>query len=115
MIKTKKDKRFGGYAHESFILDIFDKSDLSAFLFNLDKKEIYEAKGEKTTIWKHKGFTDSMNFGTGTDLRIFHNFLSQKCYTSPTTDYEYKKENYALNGEREFNVSVLELYQCIFN
>ena len=36
LIKTKENKRFGGYAHESFELYEFDKKDLRAFLFNID-------------------------------------------------------------------------------
>ena len=76
MIKTKKNKRFGGYAHEAFLLDYFDKCDLRAFLFSLDKMKIYESKGKTTTIWKYNEYLDSMNFGTGTDLRIFHKFCS---------------------------------------
>jgi hypothetical protein len=44
LIKTKENRRFGGYAHESFLLDIFDKKDLKAFLFNVDNKNIYKSK-----------------------------------------------------------------------
>ena len=55
-----------------------------------------------------------MNFGTGTDLRIYHKFLSYKCYTSPTSDYDYHNENYALNGTRSFDISILELYKVNF-
>ena len=58
-----------------------------------------------------------MNFGGGTDLRIFHKFLSNKCYTSPIGDknYDYHNENYALNGTEYFDVSILELYKVNFN
>ena len=63
VIKTKKNKRFGGYAHESFLPDAFKKSDLNAFLFNLDKKELYKSKGNKSSIWRGKSGANSMNFG----------------------------------------------------
>lgn len=115
LVKTKENKRFGGYAHEKFQENEFDKSDLKAFLFNLDSKNIYKSCGSQTTIWKHVGFLDSINFGTGTDLRIFHKFFSNQCYTSPTNDYNYNGENYSLNGKKLFDVLVLELYQADFN
>ena len=40
IVKTKKNKRFGGYAHESFEDKEFQKKDSRAFLFNLDKMKI---------------------------------------------------------------------------
>ena len=44
-----------------------------------------------------------MNFGTGTDLRILHKFLSNECYTNQFDyDYNYHDESYALNGEKSF-------------
>ena len=38
LVKTKKSKRFGGYAHQYFEKQ---ESRKKAFLFNLNKKEIY--------------------------------------------------------------------------
>ena len=40
LVKTKENKRFGGYAHEKFQEKEFDESDLKAFLFSLDSKNI---------------------------------------------------------------------------
>ena len=110
LVKTKKNKRFGGYSHEKFLLDYFNKKDTSAFLFNLDKKKIYQSKGSKYSIWRTSSSPDSMNFGDGADLKIFNKFLSQDGYTTQL-DYEYKGEEFALNGEQYFKISVLELYQ----
>ena len=115
-IKTKKNKRFGGYAHEIFPEIIGSKkTDLKAFLFNLDKMKIYKSKGGQFSIWNYCG--DSMDFGIGTDLRIFHKFLTEKNYTNQILykgDYDYD-EDYALNGEYDFQVKYLELYKIIFN
>jgi len=44
LVKTDKSKRFGGYAHESFEKNNFKKSDINAFLFNLDKKKFINQK-----------------------------------------------------------------------
>ena len=114
LVKTNKSKRFGGYAHECFEKKEFYKNDMKAFLFNLDKKEIYKSKNKKsdTSIWRDFFYFDSINFGTGTDLKIFHKFFSKECQTNQNIiDYDYKNEPYALNGERLFKISYLEIYQ----
>ena len=115
LIKTNENKRFGGYAHESFLLKEFEKSDPKAFLFNLDKKKIYESKNGIMSIWRGSDYFNSMNFGTGTDLRIFHKFFSNECYTRQMScDYNYHNEDYALNGKLYFKVLILELYKVNF-
>ena len=115
LIKTSTDKRFGGYSHESFELDKFHKVDEKAFLFNIDNLEIYKSKGTEFSINKKNNTIDSINFGGGTDLRIFHNFFSEKNYTSPKENkyFDYKKKKFALNGEKYFEISVFELYRVI--
>ena len=109
LIKTKKNHRFGGYAHESFLDKEFEKKDLKAFLFNLDKLSIYKSKGTEHTIWKSN--LDSIDFGWGTDLRLFYKFSSKQNYTNQGEDFEYKEEKFALNGEKYFEVLYFELYK----
>ena len=112
LIKTDKLRRFGGFAHESFEADKFRKTDKNAFLFNLNKKTIYKSKGNERSIWRGFNTNDSINFGNGVDLKIFHNFTKNKCKTfQGNYDYDYKNENYALNGDESFNISSLEIYQ----
>ena len=115
LIKTSENKRFGGYSHEAFELDKFHKIDEKAFLFNIDNLEIYKSQGSDFSINKKNVTLDSINFGGGTDLRIFHNFFSEKNYTSPRENkyYDYKKKKFALNGEKYFEISVFELYRVI--
>jgi hypothetical protein len=114
LIKTDKLRRFGAYAHESFEKKEFQKKDKKAFLFNLNKKNIFKSTGNKNTIWRGANSFDSINFGNS-DLRIFHNFLNEKNYTCPSkNDYNYD-ENYALNGERFFEIKFLELFKVNIN
>ena len=114
LVKTIKSKRFGGYAHEYFEKNNFKKSDKKAFLFNLDTKQIYKSKGKDLSIWRGHGTLDSINFGTGTDLRIFHKFLSTENYTNQNVcDYNYNNDEYALNGEKYFRISFFEIYQVL--
>ena len=114
LVKTKKNKRFGGYVHEAFqISGGFEQSDKKAFLFNLDKMKIYKSKGGPLSIWNYE--SNSIDFGTGTDLRIFHEFFHKQSYTNQSTvDYNYD-EKYSLNGEKFFDIKYLEIYQIIFN
>ena len=113
LVKTIKHKRFGAYSHESFLAEYFNKKDINAFLFNLDKKKIYKSKRTSYSIWCTNISPDSINFGDGADLKIFNKFLSKEGKTYQL-DYEYNGEEYALNGEERFKVSILELYQIKF-
>ena len=120
IVKTKKNKRFGGYAHESFEDNEFQKKDKKAFLFNLDKMKIYKSRGTSHTIWNFN--LDSIDFGYGTDLRIFHNFLSNENYTNQNHsndnsdhDFDYNEETFALNGEKFFEILFLEIYKINLN
>ena len=112
LVQTKKDKRFGGYAHESFQNE--NKKDLKAFLFNLDKMKIYKSKGGSNSIWINEG--NSIDFGNGTDLRIYYEFLKLSNYTNQgnNDDYIYD-EKFALNGEKYFEIKYLEIYKVILN
>ena len=115
LVKTRKSKRFGGYAHECFEKERFNKEDIKAFLFNLDKKKIYVSNNKLYTIWRGGNTYDSINFGTGTDLKIFHKFLGKECKTyQHSCNYNYNDEDYALNGEESFSISFLEIYKVLF-
>ena len=124
IIETSKKKRFGGYTNEYFEKNKnFEKHDDYSFLFNLNEKEIYGVRnnGEidinyKYTIWSNDTKDNSIRFGAGTDLRICENFLSQnnQHYTSQSSSFNYNKKQFALNGEKYFNISILEVYQILF-
>ena len=112
LIKTNESKRFGGYAHESFQKEEFMKKDKSAFLFSLDNKTIYKSRGKSFSIWRGSNTKNSINFGTGTDLKIYHNFLTEQSKTYQTeNDYDYKEEKYALNGTDSFKIINFEIYK----
>ena len=113
-IKTKKGKRFGAYSSETFIDERFTKVDSKAFLFSLDHKKVMKSNKESHGIWKQS--LDSIDFGTGSDLRIFYDFSSNKNYTNQRDfDYDYYNcQDYILNGELNFSVSILEIFQISF-
>ena len=67
------------------------------------------------TIWKEINDDHSIRFGCGTDLRILKNFLLGDInYTYQTSSFKYNGKTYALNGERNFAISNLEIYQIQF-
>ena len=113
IVKTNEKKRFGGYAYESFEKKYFEKSDKCAFLFNLDKQKVYKSNGNNRTIWRSKYTEDSINFGGGVDLKIFHNYLNNEGKIYQDIDFDYSNENMVLNGKESFTVSFLEIYQVI--
>ena len=111
VIKTKKGKRFGAFASEPFLEDNFSKVDLKSFLFSLDHKQIMKArKKAHFHIWNCEN--NSIQFGGGTDLRIYYDFSSYKNYTIAGTYFDYGNNDITvLNGEKEFFVDILEIYQ----
>jgi len=117
-IKTKKGRRFGGYSNETFLENKFRKYDINAFLFSLDNKKIIKSRNTEFDIWNNNN--DSIQFGGGTDLRIYYDFSSNKNYTSQssTTDYNYNYEgcqDYVLNGEEKFSAEIFEIFQIFFS
>lgn len=116
LIKTKENKRFGGYAHESFELGIFNKNDSKAFLFNIDNLKKYKSNNTDCTIWKDIKTINSINFGGGIDLRIYHKFLTEKNYTKPNGDryFNYNDVVNALNGKKYFEIVILEVFKVNF-
>jgi len=115
VLKTKKGRRFGAYAKETFSDEEFNKSDRNAFLFSLDNNVIIKSKIKSTySIWNNN--RNSIDFGGTTDLRIFYDFTKNHNYTSQGPHYyDYKNlPNYVLNGEEYFSVDILEIFQICF-
>ena len=115
VLKTKKGKRFGAYARETFLDKDFNKKDENAFLFSLDNNAIIKPKIESGySIWNKQ--KNSIDFGGSTDLRIFYDFTSNNNYTGQGSNYyDYKNlPNYVLNGELNFSVKILEIFQICF-
>ena len=115
-IKTKKGRRFGAYSSETFLDNYFEKSDINAFLFSLDNKKIIKSQNSQYDIWNSDN--NSIQFGGGTDLRIFYDFSSNKNYTSQgnSTDYNYEGcQDYVLNGEEKFSTEIFEIFQIFFS
>ena len=114
IVKTDKNNIFGGYAHECFQKENFQKTDLNSFLFNLNNKKIYKSKEKSWSIWRGNNTFTSINFGSGVDFKIYHNFWCTKNRAFPLgVDYNYNGDRNPLNNDEFFSICFLEIYQVI--
>ena len=81
----------------------------------MDNNIIIKPKiGASYSIWNYQ--RNSIDFGGSTDLRIFYDFTQNYNYTSQGSNYyDYKDlPDYVLNGESNFSVDILEIFQIYF-
>ena len=111
LIKTKDGKKFGGYTSVGF--SDFNRSyhDDTAFLFSIDKREIYPNIHGKSAV-------DSFyNFGpcfSGDSIKIFDNFLSNGGITTKNCANFEMNEDYQINsGKKTFEVEEIEVIEFL--
>ena len=111
LVETDKGKRFGGFTTCSWSGDCIDKKDEDAFVFSLDKMEIYENIPGEDAIGCYPKFGPIF---LGCQIRIYDN-----AFTKGGTTFEKglnfnTEEDYELTGgERVFNVREIEVYEVI--
>ncbi len=111
LIETDKGKRFGGFTTCSWAGDCQEKKDEDAFVFSLNKMQVYENIPSELAIGCYP------NFGPiflGCQIRIYDN-----AFTNGGTTYEKglnfnTEEDYELTGgDRIFNIKEIEVYEVI--
>ena len=111
LIETDKGKRFGGFTTCSWAGDCQEKKDEDAFVFSLNKMQVYENIPSELAIGCYP------NFGPiflGCQIRIYDN-----AFTNGGTTYEKglnfnTEEDYELTGgDKSFNVKEIEVYEVI--
>ena len=111
LVETDRGKRFGGFTTCSWDGDCIDKKDENAFVFSLDKMEIYENIPGEDAIGCYPKFGPIF---LGCQIRIYDN-----AFTKGGTTFEKglnfnTEEDYELTGgERVFNVREIEVYEVI--
>ena len=111
LVETDKGKRFGGYTSCSWDGDCIEKKDEDAFVFSLDKMQIYENIPGEDAIGCYPKFGPIF---LGCQIRIYDN-----AFTKGGTTFEKglnfnTEEDYELTGgERAFNVREIEVYEVI--
>ena len=111
LVETDKGRRFGGFTTCSWSGDCIEKKDEDAFVFSLDKMEIYENIPGEDAIGCYPKFGPIF---LGCQIRIYDN-----AFTKGGTTFEKglnfnTEEDYELTGgERTFMVKDIEVYEVI--
>ena len=127
LIKDSKNNIFGGYTSKNFrpnkLLDVYygsEKVDKTAFLFNLNKNEIYPIINDNANCHIYGDIEDGPVFGSyqNSDLSITSKFLSVKSFSEFPKSYNLngksniKKNILRLtNGQKRFLIKELEVYR----
>ena len=104
IIKSKGNRRFGGFTSEAWESRLIFKNDKNAFLFSLDKKNIYSYKNDGCAIFCYNKFGPC--FGTNNSdhstIGILGNPILKKVlqtYESDSNSYNFNGDNNALSEE----------------
>ena len=111
LVETDKGKRFGGFTTCSWAGNCEEKKDEDAFVFSLDKMEVYENIPEEEAIGCYP------NFGPiflGCQIRIYDNAFSKGGTTFEKGLNYNTHEDYELTGgDKAFKVKEIEVYEVI--
>ena len=111
LIETDKGKRFGGFTTQNWSGDGIEKKDENAFVFSLDKMKTYDNIEDEDAIGCYT------NFGPvflGCQIRIYDNSFKTGGTTFEKGLNYYTEEDYELtNGDRNFGVKEIEVYEVI--
>ena len=130
VIKSKENRRFGGFTTQVWDNSNSFKKDENAFLFSLDKSKIYKIKHncEGRAIWSGQNYGPVFGrnsggiFGNSHDICIGRNPLNQKSLHTyefcPNSAYDYSGDNAALSecGKEQSSIYAedYEVFQIIF-
>ena len=111
LVETDKGRRFGGFTTCSWTGDCIDKKDEDAFVFSLDKMEIYENIPGEDAIGCYPKFGPIF---LGCQIRIFDDAFTKGGTTFEKGLNYNTEEDFELNGgERTFGVREIEVYEVI--
>ena len=127
LIKDEKNNIFGGYTSKNFKGNLLgevnygsEKVDNTAFLFNLDKDEIYPIIDDNYHCHIYGDMEDGPVFGSyqHSDLGISSQFLSVKSYSEFPKNYNLNREKNTkknilrlTNGQKKFIIKELEVFR----
>ena len=108
LVKSKNDKRFGGFTTCSWAGDGIDKQDENAFVFSLDKMKIYDIIPEEYAIGCYPKYGPIF---LGCQIRIFDNAFEKGGTTFEKGRNYNTAEDYELTGGlQKFEVEEIEVY-----
>ena len=105
LIKSARNRRFGGFTSESWDTSLTYKNDNTCFLFSLDKHKIYPLKENFQAIVSYKGFGPVFGNELCSDIQLGNNPISNRAlYTnesSKSCSFNYYGDNNALSEDGE--------------
>ena len=111
LVETKNGMRFGGYTTCSWSGNCVDKTDTSAFIFSFDKMKTYDNIPGDEAIGCYPKFGPIF---LGCQIKINDNFFTKGGTTFEKELNFNTEEDYELtNGDREFEVKDIEVYEVI--
>ena len=111
MIKTKDGKKFGGYTSIGF--NNYNQSNLddTAFIFSIDKREIYPNIRGKNAIESYYNLGPTFS---GDSIKIYDNFFKKGGITSKIGTNYQTNEDYQINdGKKIFAVEEIEVLELL--
>ena len=113
LVKTTKNKRFGGFTKMSWAGNAVDKKDNDAFIFSLDKMKIYNIIPDEDAIGCYPAYGPIF---LGCQIRIYDKAF-EKGGTTFEKELNYQtEEDYELtDGEQQFGVQEIEVYEVILD
>ena len=121
LILTTKNARFGGYTSVGFDSISDYKYDNNAFVFSLDKQKIYNIKRGKYAISNNESYGPCFigaNNGHGYfNIYIGNNFYLDNNNTgnNDNNSYEISRDYELNNGEKNFKINKLEIFQVLIS
>ena len=117
IIKSKGNRRFGGFTSNTWESNLLFKDDKNAFIFSLDKNQIYSYKNDHFSIFCCRGFGPTFGYNeiknTWT-LGIEGNPIKDKklyTYESDSNSYEFYGDKNALSEDGKRNYIYAEEYE----
>ena len=108
LIQSGNGKRFGGYTSCSWEGNSIDKQDENAFVFSLDKMEIYDIIPGEDAIGCYPKYGPVF---LGCQIRIYDDFFKEGGTTfEKGVNYETKEDFELTGGLKKFEVKEIEVY-----
>ena len=111
LVETDKGKRFGGFTSCSWAGECIEKKDEDAFIFSLDKMQVYENIPGEEAIGCYPKFGPIF---LGCQIRIYDNAFAKGGTTfEKGLNYNTEEDFELTGGERIFGIKEIEVYEVI--
>ena len=111
LVETDKGKRFGGFTSCSWAGECIEKKDEDAFIFSLDKMQVYENIPGEEAIGCYPKFGPIF---LGYQIRIYDNAFAKGGTTfEKGLNYNTEEDFELTGGERIFGIKEIEVYEVI--